>query len=206
MWSPHLWSCRKRLRAAVHSHLPAGLPCDWAPESIPPPGLGNPMDSWAWRTIVHGVAKSWAWLSNWTTNIKQRETKAWEIVGAWRRRWPIPSPHLTPTSPLLGLTLRGPQWIGSSPNRLSDATTVSKSETWGSSLAFLPLTHIQLVTISSKVSFLTHSLICPLILTCLASGHIISHQNGCNGFLAGFPACSHTPMPRSSSKLGLAQI
>lgn len=102
------------------------------------------------------------------------------------------SPHLTPTSLLLGLTLSRPQYIGSSPNHLSDATTVSKPETQGSALAFLSLTHIQLVTVPSKVSFLTHSLICPLILICLASGPIVSHQNGCNGFLAGFPACRKT--------------
>ena len=29
--------------------------------------LGNPMDSGAWQVAVHGVAKSRAWLSNWTT-------------------------------------------------------------------------------------------------------------------------------------------
>ena len=119
-------------------------------------------------------------------------------MGAWRRsgsRWPTPFPTLTPTSPLLGLTLSRPQYIGSSPNRLSHVTTVSKPQTWGSSLAFLPLTHIRLVTMSSKVSFLTHSLVCPLILTCLASGHIISHQNGCTGFLAAFPACRKTHAP-----------
>ena len=56
------------------------------------------------------------------------------------------SPHLTPTSLLLGLTLSRPQYIGSSPNHLSDATTVSKPETQGSALVFLSLTHIQLVT------------------------------------------------------------
>ena len=29
--------------------------------------LENPMDRGTWRTIVHGVAKSWMRLSNWTT-------------------------------------------------------------------------------------------------------------------------------------------
>ena len=34
--------------------------------------LGNPMDCGAWKTTVHGVAESWTWFSNWTTN-KQSE-------------------------------------------------------------------------------------------------------------------------------------
>ena len=29
--------------------------------------LGNPMDRGAWQATVHGVAKTWTWLNNWTT-------------------------------------------------------------------------------------------------------------------------------------------
>lgn len=43
-----------------------------------------------------------------------------------------------------------------SPFHLSDATMVTKPETWESSLAFPSLTHIQLVTMSS--SLLPHPL------------------------------------------------
>ena len=28
-------------------------------------------DRWAWRAAVHGVAKSWTWLDNWTTGTPQ---------------------------------------------------------------------------------------------------------------------------------------
>ena len=30
--------------------------------------LRNPVDRGAWRAIVHGAAKGWAWLSNWHTH------------------------------------------------------------------------------------------------------------------------------------------
>lgn len=109
---------------------------------------------------------------------------------------PSPCPH----------TLR-PQWMvfpnrRCSPSYLSDVTTVAKPETWASSLAFPSLTSSQLVTVSDKISFLTPCQICPLIFTFPASGHIISHQNDCNDFLTGLPACSlpsrltlaHTPL------------
>ena len=32
--------------------------------------LGNFMDRGAWWTVVHGVTKSWTWLSDWTTTTK----------------------------------------------------------------------------------------------------------------------------------------
>ena len=35
--------------------------------------LGNPMDRRAWRATVHGVAKSWTWLSDYTAT-----TRGWE--------------------------------------------------------------------------------------------------------------------------------
>lgn len=105
-----------------------------------------------------------------------------------------PSYNLTPLS-MPSLSVDPNRWPSPncSPSHLSDATTVAKPETRGSSLAFPSLTHIQLVTMASKVSFLTPAQICALIFTRPASGHIISHQNGCNGFLAASPACSLAP-------------
>ena len=35
--------------------------------------LGNPMDRGAWRAIVHGVAKSWTWLSDQNTHNNSTE-------------------------------------------------------------------------------------------------------------------------------------
>ena len=35
--------------------------------------LGNPMDRGAWWAIVYRVAKSWRWLSHWTTTTKKTE-------------------------------------------------------------------------------------------------------------------------------------
>ena len=31
--------------------------------------LGNPMDKGTWQAAVRGVAKSWAWLSDWHTHV-----------------------------------------------------------------------------------------------------------------------------------------
>ena len=43
--------------------------------------LANPMDRGAWRTTVHGVAKSWAWLSTYAQRKKdggqQRRRRRW---------------------------------------------------------------------------------------------------------------------------------
>ena len=77
--------------------LPEGLPCGSEVKSLPAnagdkgsiPGLGrvsgerngnsvhyscleNTMDRGAWRATVHGVAKSWLQLRNWTTTAKER--------------------------------------------------------------------------------------------------------------------------------------
>ena len=35
----------------------------WQPVAVFLPGWENPMDRGAWQAIVHGVAKSWTWLS-----------------------------------------------------------------------------------------------------------------------------------------------
>ena len=38
------------------------------------------MDREAWRAVVHGVAKSWTWLSDWTELI---HTYIWQIYTCW---------------------------------------------------------------------------------------------------------------------------
>ena len=43
--------------------------------------LGNPMDRGVWRAIVHGVAKSQTWLSDWT------ELNWYIIYILWLPRW-----------------------------------------------------------------------------------------------------------------------
>ena len=35
--------------------------------------LGKSMDRGAWEVVVHGVTKSWTWLSNWHTHYKSNE-------------------------------------------------------------------------------------------------------------------------------------
>ena len=35
--------------------------------------LENPMDRGAWQATVHGITKSWTWLSSWTTIISKHE-------------------------------------------------------------------------------------------------------------------------------------
>lgn len=90
-------------------------------------------------------------------------------------RWPLILPH--------ALTLCGPQQVVIAsrwccPSHLRDATTVTKPETWESSLAFLSVTHTHPVGHHVWQSlFLIPSQNCPLICTCPVSGHIISHQN-----------------------------
>ena len=53
------------------------------------------MDREAWSATVHGVAKSWTWLSNWT-ELNWTE-KGRQRIGKilWRRKWQ-PSPILLP--------------------------------------------------------------------------------------------------------------
>ena len=59
--------------------------------------LGNPMDRGAWQAMVHRVAKSWTWFSNWTTTnyeyLPLNLTK-FEITSTH----PLPSPPATHTS------------------------------------------------------------------------------------------------------------
>ena len=47
------------------------------------------MDKEAWRAAVHGVAKSWTWLSNWTiwTEHNDLEKKEEMIQGTWSKNW-----------------------------------------------------------------------------------------------------------------------
>ena len=42
------------------------------------------MDREAWHAAIHGVAKSWTWLSDWT---ELNWTEAWRIHGSLRWRW-----------------------------------------------------------------------------------------------------------------------
>ena len=56
--------------------------------------LKNPMDRGAWRATVHGVAKSWTWLGDSTTETAREKTgqsweelwrkKAWDSLTNWR--------------------------------------------------------------------------------------------------------------------------
>ena len=41
--------------------------------------LGNPMDRGAWQSTVHGVAKSWTWLSNWAHTYKPSKKQRWRL-------------------------------------------------------------------------------------------------------------------------------
>ena len=41
------------------------------------------MDREAWRAAIHGVAKSWAWLSNWTELIIWMQISINEIEKVW---------------------------------------------------------------------------------------------------------------------------
>ena len=44
------------------------------------------MDREAWRAVVHGVAKSWTWLSNWTEMQGIDRVKTWKqflVIGNW---------------------------------------------------------------------------------------------------------------------------
>ena len=55
----------------------------------------NPMDRGVWRATVHGLTKSWTWLSTWHM--------AWHInspalIIFWRRKWQ-PTPVLLPRKP-----------------------------------------------------------------------------------------------------------
>ena len=47
------------------------------------------MDREAWLAAVHGVAKSWTWLSNWTiwTEHNDLEKKEEMIQGTWSKNW-----------------------------------------------------------------------------------------------------------------------
>ena len=51
-------------------------------------GLGNPMDGGAWWAAVHGVAKSWTWLSDFTFTFHfhalEKEMATHSGVLAWR--------------------------------------------------------------------------------------------------------------------------
>ena len=58
-------------------------------------GKGNPLQySWlensmgrgAWHATVHGVAKSWTWLSHWAhcTELNSANSQSWKVV--WRRK------------------------------------------------------------------------------------------------------------------------
>ena len=40
-------------------------------------GLGNPMDRGVWQATVHGVAKSWTWLSEWRTRLCRQWERLW---------------------------------------------------------------------------------------------------------------------------------
>ena len=39
--------------------------------------LGNPMDRGAWQATVHGIPKTWTWLSYWTTIANSQLTTLW---------------------------------------------------------------------------------------------------------------------------------
>ena len=61
--------------------------------------LGNPMDRGAWQATVHGVAKTWTWLNNWTTatpllewtksgmQTSQTPVRMWANGSSRRCRW-----------------------------------------------------------------------------------------------------------------------
>ena len=42
--------------------------------------LENPMDRGAWQATVHGVAKSWTRLSNFTLPLRRKELKEWNTA------------------------------------------------------------------------------------------------------------------------------
>ena len=47
--------------------------------------LGNPLDRGAWWATVHGVAKSWTRLSNWTTQLLGLDL----VKGIWYKEMPL---------------------------------------------------------------------------------------------------------------------
>ena len=58
--------------------------------------LENPMDRRAWWAAVHGVAKSWTWLSNFTLTFHFHATSLWLFTFMhWRRKWQ-PTPVFLP--------------------------------------------------------------------------------------------------------------
>ena len=70
--------------------------------------LENPMDRGAWWAAVHGVAKSWAWLSNFTFHFHalEKEMATHSSVLAWR----IPGTEESGGLPSVGSHRVGHDW------------------------------------------------------------------------------------------------
>ena len=79
--------------------------------SLQYPCLENPMDRGAWWAAVHGVAKSWAWLSNTATSALEYLFSADPWQGDWTP-WPKPSRLLSQTvnKYILRLQVLGVHW------------------------------------------------------------------------------------------------
>ena len=49
--------------------------------------LDNPRDGGAWWATVHGVTKSWAWLSDWASTRVPDTALGWSLHQWWGMRW-----------------------------------------------------------------------------------------------------------------------
>ena len=75
------------------------------------------VDREAWRAVIHGVAKSWTWLSNWTDWL----TEAYYLCNAWGVMWTIPLSCNNSSNCLLIRSWKIICWVSKSRSVVSDS-------------------------------------------------------------------------------------
>ena len=96
--------------------------------------LENPMDGGAWWAAVHGVAKSWTWLSNFTFTFHfhalEKEMATLSSVLAWR----IPGTSVPGGLPSMGSHRDRHDW--------SDLAAAAEWRAWGGGTGTIRLTQV----------------------------------------------------------------